>query len=67
MMSTVRISATAWVMMAKYTPPTRRLNMAKPTMKARIMGTATTAMIANGKCLNGSHQNGSEVIRNNFV
>ena len=43
MMSTVRISATACVMMAKYTPPTRRLNIAKLIRKASSVGTSTTA------------------------
>ncbi|MCY1560912.1 hypothetical protein D9M68_981090 [compost metagenome] len=62
MMSTVRISATACVMMAKYTPPTRRLNIAKPMIQASSTGTATTAASAKGKLLNGNQSRGSSVI-----
>src|SRR2546427_7503319 len=59
MMSTVTISATACVMMAKYTPPTRRLNMAKLMSQASSVGTAMTAASENGRLLKGS-QNRSE-------
>jgi hypothetical protein len=62
MMSTVRMSATACVMMAKYTPPTRRLNMAKPISQASSTGTTTTAASAKGKLLKGSQNVGSSVI-----
>jgi hypothetical protein len=39
------MAAMAWVMIAKYTPPTRRLNMAVPMISASNpgrRGTATT-------------------------
>jgi len=62
MMSTVQISATAWVMMAKYTPPTRRLNMAKLTIKASSVGTTITAASENGRLLNGTQSAGNSVI-----
>ena len=61
MMSTVTISATACVMMAKYTPPTRRLNMAKLTSQASSVGTAMTAASENGRLLKGSQNEGSSV------
>ena len=53
--------ATACVMMAKYTPPTRRLNMAKLTTQASNVGTTMTAARVNGKLLNGSQNVGSSV------
>jgi hypothetical protein len=62
MMSTVQIKATACVMMAKYTPPTRRLNIAKLISQASAMGTSTTASSASGRLLKGSQNSGSSVI-----
>jgi hypothetical protein len=62
MMSTVTISATACVMIAKYTPPTRRLNIAKLMIQASSVGTATTRISVSGKLLNGNHISGSSVI-----
>ncbi len=61
MISTDRISATACVMIAKYTPPTRRLNIAKPIMQASSVGTAITRISVNGRLLNGSQNAGSAV------
>ena len=61
MMSTDRISATAWVTIAKYTPPTRRLNMANPRMNASSTGTSGMAIKVNPKLWNGSQNQGSSV------
>ncbi|MCY1507206.1 hypothetical protein D9M68_414740 [compost metagenome] len=62
MMSTVQISATACVMIAKYTPPTRRLNIAKLTSQASAIGASTTSARLSGRLLNGSHSAGNSVI-----
>ena len=51
----------AWVMMAKYTPPTRRVNIAKPITKASKTGTPITAINVNEKLWNGSQNHGSSV------
>ncbi len=56
------MAAMAWVMMAKYTPPTRRVNMAKPMMKASSTGTPITASRVKAKLLNGSQNHGNAVI-----
>ncbi len=56
------MAATAWVMIAKYTPPTRRLNIAAPMMKAKMAGTRMIASIVSGKLWNGFQKNGSWVI-----
>ena len=60
--STVRISAIAWVTMEKYTSPTRRLNRAMPMMNASSTGTAITATRVKLKLWNGCHNSGSSVI-----
>ncbi len=39
----------AWVMMEKYTPPTRRLNRAKLISQANRVGTATMAIKVSGR------------------
>ena len=62
MMSTVTISATACVMMAKYTPPTRRLNIAKLMTQASSVGTTITAASDTGRLLKGTQNAGSSVI-----
>ena len=43
------MAAIAWVMMAKYTPPTRRLNIAAPMIRAKNAGTRMIAASVNGK------------------
>src|ERR1700677_966151 len=58
----VRIAATAWVMMAKYTPPTRRLNIAVPIRKAKNAGMIRIARTVNVRLWNGCQKNGSWVI-----
>jgi hypothetical protein len=55
------MAAIAWVMIAKYTPPTRRLNMATPMIAASSTGTSTTASRAKGRLWKGSHHQGSAV------
>ena len=62
MMSTVKMSATACVMIAKYTPPTRRLNIAKLMIQASSVGAAITRISVSVRLLKGSHINGSSVI-----
>ena len=55
------MAAMAWVMMAKYTPPTRRLNIARPMISASSAGTSGTASSVNGRLLNGTQKAGSAV------
>ncbi len=52
----------AWVTMEKYTSPTRRLNIARPMMKASNTGTAITANRVKPKLWNGCQSQGSSVI-----
>ena len=61
MIRMVNIAAMAWVMMAKYTPPTRRLNMATPIIKANSAGTAMTANKVKLRLWKGSQNQGSSV------
>ena len=58
----VRIAAIACVMIAKYTPPTRRLNIAAPMMKAKIDGTSRIASTVSERLWNGFQNSGSCVI-----
>src|SRR3546814_20897400 len=47
--------------MAKYTSPTRRLNMAAPNTRANTAGITGMATKVQAKLLNGSQHSGSEV------
>src|SRR5450830_1778014 len=60
--STVRISAIAWVTMEKYTSPTRRLNSAMPMINFFCNDTATTETTVKPKLWNGCHSQGNSVI-----
>jgi hypothetical protein len=61
MMRMERMAATAWVMMAKYTPPTRLRNMALPRQKAKMPGNSTMASSVNARLLNGTQKRGRRV------
>ena len=61
MMRIVSIAAIDCVIIAKYTPLTRRLNIASPISMARAVGITSTAKRVNVKLSNGTQNHGSSV------
>ena len=59
--SRTKITAVAWVRMAKNGPRMRRLNTSRPSRPATSIGTRTAAAAANQKLWNGCHSSGSSV------